>query len=157
MMWVLAQRPVAAPQHLAVLSGPTLPLLIRENLPTPLCRILWIAAHRDVVMYHLALGIDVEELSLTSALKLICHWKLCRAESPRTTWCILSVMRIDQRKIADTYWWGLSLSMCSVKPADHESCTSAHQRLSLWATANRQLYAFAASKSLFEPFYHNVW
>lgn len=55
------------------------------NLPTPLCRILGIAAHRDAVMCHLALGPVGQELSLTSPLKLVCQWQPRQGESPRTT------------------------------------------------------------------------
>ncbi len=59
------------------------------NLPTPLCRILGIAAHRDAVMCHLALGPVGQELSLTSPLKLVCHWEPRQGESLRTT-CVHS-------------------------------------------------------------------
>lgn len=59
------------------------------NLPTPLCRILGIAAHRDAVMCHLALGPTGQELSLTSPLKLVCHWEPRQAQSLRAT-CVHS-------------------------------------------------------------------
>lgn len=65
------------------------PCWSEENLPTPLCRILGIAAHRDAVMCHLALGPVGQELSLTSPLKLVCHWEPRQGESPRTT-CVHS-------------------------------------------------------------------
>ena len=55
------------------------------NSPTPQCRILGIAAHGDAVMCHLALGPAGQELSLTSPLKLVCHWGPRQGESPRTT------------------------------------------------------------------------
>lgn len=65
------------------------PCWSEANLPTPLCRILGIAAHRDAVMCHLALGPVGQELSLTSPLKLVCHWEPRQAASRRTT-CVHS-------------------------------------------------------------------
>lgn len=47
------------------------------NLPTPLCRILGIAAYRAAVMCHLVLGPIGEELFLTSPLKVVCHREPC--------------------------------------------------------------------------------
>lgn len=111
------------------------PCWSEANLPTPPCRILGIAAHRAAVMCHLALGSIGQELSLTSPLKLVCHW------APR--WGRVSEGHLR----AFSPWWGLtrgrlptpigeaSLASSSQKahklpgPKNH---AVADQRLSIW-------------------------
>lgn len=90
------------------------PCWSETNLPTPLCRILGIAAHRDAVMCHLALGPVGQELSLTSPLKLVCHWKPSRESLRGPLACIPPMMRTDQRVIADTYWGNFACPFLSI-------------------------------------------
>lgn len=98
---------------------PSPPRRSEAKLPTPLCRILGIAAHRDAVMCHLAprprWSGTLPDLSIKTRLPL--RNTSGGGKSPRAT-CVHSppppVMKTDQREIADTYWRGvacLSLSM----------------------------------------------
>lgn len=66
-------------------SHPLPPVWSEANLPTPLCRILRMAVHEAAVKCHLALGSIVEELPLTSPLKLVCLRQQRCSESQRAT------------------------------------------------------------------------
>lgn len=122
------------------------PCWSEAKLPTPLCRILGIAAHRDAVMCHLALGPAGQELSLTSPLKLVCHWEPRQGESLRTT-CVHSP-RDEDRPEGDGRHLLVKLRLPlplhrPVKPPGPKNCTVADQRLSIWSAANRPLCASA--------------
>ena len=115
------------------------------NSPTPQCRILGIAAHGDAVMCHLALGPAGQELSLTSPLKLVCHWGPRQGESPRTT-CMHSPHDADRLEGDCRHLLGKVFSFflppawvlkaLAMPPAQ---TTAADQRLFNWSRANKSL------------------
>lgn len=109
------------------------------NLPTPLCRILGIAAHKAAVMCHLAPG-PVGGGTLPDLSVKVLH----RGKSPRATWRAFS-----------RWWcqpWGRPLTpirdsflplFCKkpVTPLGPKNRTVRDQRLAIWLAANRPLCA----------------